>query len=110
MLVWTCMPPPTGQHRGLFGRVEVEATTSMSFSANRGPLLPLKVSIQRGCRPRLDQIRCTVAGLTPTFLAIVRHDQRVCPAGVLFVVSSTLSAIFSSGIKALRPQLGFTFP
>src|SRR5664279_2847890 len=61
-------------------------------------------------RPRADQTRCTVAGDTPTFLAIVRHDQCVCPSGLECRVSSTISSILSCGIVDLRPRPSRTLP
>ena len=50
-------PSPAGSGRG--------PTTSTSFSSKRGSLESLNVSTRCGFRPRADQIRCTVAGLTP---------------------------------------------
>jgi len=42
-----------------------------------------------GLKPRADQIRCTVAGLTPWALAIVRQLQCVSPGGFKCSVAST---------------------
>src|SRR6476661_1156648 len=86
------------------GGLRYRPTTSMSLSSNFGSLDTLNVSTRWGCKPRSDQIRCTVAGLTPTCLAIVRHDQCVAPGGVVVVVNSTIRAIVSSGIEGLRPR------
>ena len=86
------------------GGFKYRPTTSMSLSSNFGSLDTLNVSTRCGAKPRSDQIRCTVAGLTPTRLAIVRHDQCVAPGGVVVVVNRTISAIVSSGIEGLRPR------
>src|SRR5829696_4018203 len=86
------------------GGSKYKPTTSMSLSSNFGSLDTLNVSTRWGCNPRSDQIRCTVAGLTPTRLAIVRHDQCVAPGGVVVVVNRTISAIVSSPIEGLRPR------
>src|SRR6476646_3840928 len=86
------------------GGFKYSPTTSMSLSSNFGSVDTLKVSTRCGAKPRSDQIRCTVAGLTPTCLAIVRHDQCVAPGGVVVVVNSTIRAIVSSGIEGLRPR------
>src|SRR4051794_41502617 len=94
----------------LSGGSRYKPTTSISFSVNRGSLLILNVSIRCGFKPSSDQTRCTVAGLTPTRAAIVRHDQCVAPAEVVLVVSSTISAILSSPIDGLRPRPFLTSP
>src|SRR6476619_4403754 len=86
------------------GGFKYSPTTSMSLSSNFGSVDTLKVSTRCGAKPRSDQIRCTVAGLTPTCLAIVRHDQCVAPGGVVVVVNSTIRAIGSPGIEGLRPR------
>jgi hypothetical protein len=65
------------QHSGPCGRVEIEPDDVESLVSKRGSLLTLKASTRWGCSPSSDQIRCTVAGLTPTFAAIVRQDQWV---------------------------------
>lgn len=70
----------------------------------------LNTSTRCGFSPRASQIRCTVAGLTPTRRAIVRQLQWVCPGGVECSVSSTISAIFPGGIDGLRPRPLPTFP
>src|SRR6187402_943266 len=88
----------------LSGGFRYRPTTSTSLSSNFGSLDTLNVSTRWGCRPRSDQIRCTVAGLTPTRLAIVRHDQWVAPGGVVVVVNLTISATVSSLIEGLRPR------
>src|SRR5262245_66678616 len=79
-------------------------TTSTSLSSNFGSPDTLNVSTRCGLRPRFDQIRCTVAELTPTCLPIGRHDQCVAPAGVLVVVNRATPAIVSPEIEVLRPQ------
>src|SRR5262245_25230829 len=84
-------------------------TTSTSLSSNFGSPDTLNVSTRCGLRPRFDQIRCTVAELTPTCLAIVRHDQCVAPAGVVVVLNRRISAIVSSGIEVLRPRPALIF-
>jgi hypothetical protein len=61
-------------------------------------------------RPRPDQIRCTVAGLTPTRLAIDRHDQCVAPGGVSCIVSRTISSILAAEIDGFRPRPARTRP
>lgn len=57
-----------------------------------------------------DQIRCTVAELTPCALAIERHDQCVSPAGLSCSVACTIASTFSVGIDGLRPRPGRTVP
>lgn len=57
-----------------------------------------------GLSPRADHTRCTVAGLTPTALAIDRQLRCVSPAGVVCWVSRTISSIFSTGMLVLRPR------
>jgi len=64
----------------------------------------LNVFTRCGCSPRADQIRCTVAGLTPCALAIDRHDQCVSPAGFSCSVACTITATFSAPICGLRPR------
>src|SRR6478609_7730267 len=86
------------------GGFRYNPTTSISFSSNNGSLDTLNVSIRCGCNPRSDQIRCTVAELTPTRLPIVRHDQCVAPGGVVVVVNRTIAAIVSSLIEGFRPR------
>ena len=44
---------------------DTDPTTSMSLSSNCGSLDTLNVSTRCGCNPSSDQIRCTVAELTP---------------------------------------------
>src|SRR5271168_2257238 len=88
----------------LSGGFRYNPTTSTSLSSNFGSLDTLNVSIRCGCNPRSDQMRCTVAGLTPTRLAIVRHDQCVCPGGVVVLVNLTIWATVSSVIDGLRPR------
>ena len=82
----------------------------MSLSSNFGSLDTLNVSTRCGAKPRSDQIRCTVAGPTPTRAAIVRHDQCVAPGGVVVVVNRTICATVSSGIEGLRPRPSRIFP
>ena len=86
------------------GGSKYNPTTSMSFSSNCGSLDTLNVSTRCGANPRSDQIRCTVAGLTPTRVDIVRHDQCMCPGGAVVVVNRTISATVSSLIEGLRPR------
>jgi hypothetical protein len=61
----------------------------------------LNVSTRCGANPRSDQIRCTVAELTPTRLAIMRHDQCLAPSGVVVEVNCTIAVMVSSGIEGL---------
>jgi hypothetical protein len=86
------------------GGFRYKPATSVSVVSNCGSPDTVNVSTSCGLRPRSDQIRCTVAEPTPTWLAIVRHDQRVAPAGVVVVVNRTISAILFSGIEGLRPR------
>lgn len=51
-----------------------------------------------------DHTRCTVAGLTPCALAMLRHDQCVSPGGVECKVASAMTSIFSFGIDGLQPR------
>src|SRR5690242_9183904 len=88
----------------LSGGFRYRPTTSMSLSSNFGSLDTLNVSTRCGANARADQIRCTVAELTPTFLVFVRHDEFVAPGGVVVVVNRTISAMVSSGIEGLRPR------
>jgi hypothetical protein len=61
--------------------------------------------ISRAC-----QIRCTVAGLTPNLVAIVRQDQWVAPGGVVVNVAATIASTFSAGIVAFGPRPARTSP
>jgi hypothetical protein len=70
----------------------------------------LNVSTWWGLRSSADQIRCTLAGLTPLALAMLRHDQWVSPAGVSCSVARTISATCASLIVGLRPRPGRTAP
>src|SRR5450759_2406987 len=63
------------------GGLRWRPTTSISFSSNRGSLDSLNVFTRCGLRPRPDQIRCTVAGLTSLAFAIDRQLQCVSPSG-----------------------------
>src|SRR5215210_1150544 len=54
------------QDNGLSGGLRYNSTTSRSLSSNFGSLDNLNVSTRCGFNPRASQIRCTVAGLTPT--------------------------------------------
>ena len=94
------------QHDRVVRRARYSPTTSISFSSNRGSLDSLNVLTRCGLSPRAAQTRCTVAGDTPTWAAIVRHDQCVCPAGVECRVSSTISSILACGMLDLRPRPG----
>ena len=85
-------------------------TTSISFSSNLGSVDNLNVFTRCGFNPRAAQIRCTVAGDTPTFFAIVRTDQCVSPSGLEFLVKSTISSIFSFDSTGLRPRPAAAFP
>jgi hypothetical protein len=60
--------------------------------------------------PRADQIRCTVAGLTPWALAIDRQDQCVSAGGLSCSVARTISATFCWLIDGLRPPAGTHAP
>jgi hypothetical protein len=82
----------------------------MSFSSNRGSFEILNVVTRWGLSPLADQIRCTVAGLTPACLAIDRHDQCVASLGLECWVNSTISATFSSLIDGFRPRPVATSP
>src|SRR5664280_1073331 len=82
----------------------------MSFSSNLLSFDSLNVLTRWGFRPRAAHTRCTVAGLTPCALAIVRQLQCVSPGGFSCSVASTMAVTFSSGIAVLRPRPGFTFP
>jgi len=54
--------------------------------------------------PRADQIRCTVAGLTPARAAIVRHHQCASPSGLVCKVHSTIWATVADGITGFLPR------
>src|SRR5664279_3707786 len=85
-------------------------TTSISFSSNRGSLDSLNVLTRCGFRPRPDQIRWTVAGLTPTALAIDRQLQYVSPEGFSCCVRRTISSRLAAEIPGLRPRPARTWP
>jgi len=70
----------------------------------------LNVFTRCGLSPRADQIRCTVAGLTPWARAIDRQLQCVSSAGLSCKVARTISATFSSLIDGLRPRPARTPP
>ena len=53
-------------------------------------------------------MRCTVAGLTPWALAIVRQLQCVSPGGVVWVVAATIALTLAAEIMGLRPRPGRT--
>ncbi len=63
------------------GGLSYRPTTSMSVSSKHRSLESVKVFTRWGLSPRADQIRATVAELTPARLAIDRHDQCVWPSG-----------------------------
>src|SRR5664280_521212 len=92
------------EHDGLFRRVEVEANDVDQLSSNRGSLDSLNVFTRCGLRPRPDQIRCTVAGLTSLAFAIDRQLQCVSPSGRPSCVSRTISSTLLAGIDGLRPR------
>ncbi len=92
------------------GGFRYRPTTSTSFSSNRLSFDSLKVFTRCGASPRADQIRCTVAGLTPCALAMVRHDQCVSPGGLSRRVACTIAATFSALIDGLRPRPALTLP
>jgi len=100
---WICDFSSMHNTIALCGGFKYSPTTSTSLSSNFASLDTLNVSTRWGCKPRSDQIRCTVAGLTPTRVAIVRHDQCVAPAGVV-VANLTMSATVSSLIDGLPPR------
>src|SRR5664280_3779746 len=85
-------------------------TTSISFSSNRGSLDSLNVLTRCGFRPRPDQIRGTVAGETPTALAIDRQLQCVSPEGFSCCVRRTISSICAAVTPGLRPRPPRTWP
>ena len=82
----------------------------MSLSWKCRSLESVKVFTRWGLSPRADQMRATVAELTPACLAIDRHDQCVWPSGLECSVNSTISATFSSLIDGLRPRPVATSP
>src|SRR5664280_2231201 len=86
------------------GGFKYRPTTSISFSSNRGSLDSLNVCTRCGLRPRPDQIRCTVAGLTSLAFAIDRQLQCVSPSGRPSCVSRTISSTLLAGIDGLRPR------
>ena len=57
------------------GGSKYNPTTSINFSSKYGSLDSLNVRTKCGLSPRADHTRCTVSLDTPTFAAIVRHDQ-----------------------------------
>ena len=77
------------------GGFKYKPTTSISFSSNRGSPESLNVLTRCGFRPRPDQIRCPVAGLTATALAIDRQLECVAPAGLSCWVRCTIWSTFS---------------
>src|SRR6185503_8123030 len=113
-----CLHPglPNSRHRDLLGLIGCpdgtgsagRPTTSTSFSSKRRSFESLNVFTRCGFKPRADQIRCTVAGLTPCALAIERQLQCVSPIGCSCSVAWTISAILSAGIDGLRPRPGRT--
>src|SRR5450759_946622 len=92
------------------GGFRYKPTTSISFSSNRGSLESLNVLTRCGFRPRPHQIRGTVAGETPTALAIDRQLQCVAPEGFSCMVRRTISSTFSTEIPGLRPRPCRTWP
>src|SRR6202011_3825604 len=74
------------------GGLRYSPTTSTSFSSKRLSLDSLKVSVRCGCSPRADQMRCTVALLTPCALASDRQLQCVSPSGGSCNVAGTIAA------------------
>ena len=86
------------------GGFRYSPTTSMSLSSKRGSFESLNDLRRCGFRPRPDQIRWTVAGLTPTRFAIDRQLQWVAPAGVSCWVRRMISSILSAEIRGLRPR------
>ena len=82
----------------------------MSFCSNRLSLESLNVSTRCGWSPLADQIRCTVAGLTPCAFAIDRQLQCVSPGGLSCSVAATIAPAFPAGIEGLRPRPSRTLP
>src|ERR1035437_1040621 len=82
----------------------------MSFSSNSGSLDSLNVLTGCGLRPRPDQIRWTVAGETPTCLAIDRQLQCVSPEGFSCWVRRTISSTLAAVTPGLRPRPSRTWP
>src|SRR5664280_2802174 len=92
------------EHDGLFRRVEVEANDVDQLFFEPGIVGQLDVFTRCGLRPRPDQIRCTVAGLTSLAFAIDRQLQCVSPSGRPSCVSRTISSTLLAGIDGLRPR------
>ena len=96
------------QHDRVLRRVEVQPTTSTSFSANCGSLESLKVLTRCGCRPLAFHTRCTIDGDVPSSAASVRVLQCVAAGGFSVVVLRTISAA-SRAVLAGRPPRGASF-
>lgn len=67
-----------------------------------GSLDTLIVSTRWGCKPRSDQIRCTVAGLTLTCLGIVRYARTV--TGVTPIFRRFLAAHYRQPTDNTKPK------
>jgi len=80
----------------------------VSFSVKSGSPESLNVRVRCGLRPWASQMRCTVAGLTPWALAIVRQLQCVSPGGTVWVVAATIALTLAAEIVRLRPRPGRT--
>ena len=71
------------QHDRLLRWVEVEPDDVDQFLDEPWVVADFERVEAGRCRPSLYQMRCTVAGLTPTRSAMVRHDQWVWPFRLL---------------------------
>jgi hypothetical protein len=78
----------------------------MSFSSNFGSVDSLTVLTRCGLRPRADQIRYTVAGLTPRALPIVRQLQCVWPGGTVSCVARDLGDLLLGDGELAPPPRG----
>ena len=98
------------------GGLRYRPATSISFSSNFGSLDSLNVSTRCGFKPRAAHTRCTVAGDTPAFAAIVRHDQwglavrRGMPCQVYDLVDLLLRDWRTSGRAPARTFPSFAKP
>ena len=87
------------------GRIDIEPTTSLSFSANFGSFDSLNVRMRCGASWWASRIRCIERRLTPAAFASIRPVQwLVSPGGGPSARSTTLCTVLvgSGGLPGLR--------
>src|SRR5713101_1426140 len=93
------------ENDGVGGRIDVEATMSLSFSANFGSFDSLNVRMRCGASWWASRIRCTERKLTPAAFASIRPVQWVAsPGGGPSAKSITRCTVAagSGGLPGLR--------